>query len=219
MTSNQVLTGFSKGSHLPVDALMIMLHGLGADGHDFIDLVPEFTQTFNLKVLLPHAPAQALTIAAGEKVPSWYDILATGDNRIINQEQLKASVERVHTLVTQDANYGKVPIIIAGFSQGGAVALECLMTLPLDFTGCLAMSTYLINTPAPAKDHRNGNTPILMQHGKQDPVVHYPLGERSAETLKAQGFSVQWESYAMQHQVCLPQLKAIQNWLNTLLSP
>lgn len=197
---------------------MVMLHGLGADGHDFVDLVPEFTQQFNLKVLLPHAPAQALTIAAGEKVPSWYDILATGDNRIINQEQLKSSVQRVHTLITQDPEYEKVPVIIAGFSQGGAVALECLTTLPLHFKACLAMSTYLINTPAPASEHRNGKTPILMQHGRQDPVVHYHLGERSAETLKAQGFDLQWQSYAMQHQVCLPQLKAIQAWLNTLLS-
>lgn len=197
---------------------MVMLHGLGADGHDFVDLVPEFTQQFNLKVLLPHAPAQALTIAAGEKMPSWYDILAMGDSRVINQDQLKASVQRVQSLITQDPEYEKVPLIIAGFSQGGAVALECLMTLPLHFKGCLAMSTYLINTPGPAHEHRNGKTPILMQHGQQDPVVQYPLGSRSAEALKAKGFNLQWESYTMQHQVCLPQLKAIQNWINGLLS-
>lgn len=217
MENTQPLIGFSKSSQQPVDALMVMLHGLGADGYDFIDLVPEFTQQFNIKVLLPHAPTQALTIAAGEKVPSWYDILATGDNRVINQDQLKISVQTVHNLILNDSSYGTVPVIIAGFSQGGAVALESFMTLPFAFAGCLAMSTYIINDPDKADRHINGNRPILMQHGLQDPVVNYTLGQRSAERIKAQGFSLEWQSYAMQHQVCIPQLKSLQTWLNHLI--
>ena len=94
------------------------------------------------------------------------------------------------------------------------MALECFTTLPFTFAGCLAMSTYLVNPVGPAASHRNGDRPILMQHGRQDPVVHYALGQRSAEQLQKQGFSVQWESYTMQHQVCLPQIKAISNWIN-----
>lgn len=214
-----MLTAYSQSAHQPVDALVILLHGLGADGHDFVDIVPELSHNFNLKVLLPHAPVQPLTIAAGEPVASWYDILSTGSKRVINPEQLAHSVSRVHQII-QTHHHAPTPLFIAGFSQGGAVALECFSHLPLTFTGCLAMSTYLIHPPEQAIEHHpNRHTPLLMQHGTQDPVVPYHLGETSANTLKNAGFQVQFESYPMQHQVCLEQLKAIQQWLDHLLSP
>lgn len=215
-----MLTAYSRSDQHPIDGVMILLHGLGADGHDFVDLVPEFSKHFNLKVLLPHAPVQPLTIAAGEAVSSWYDILSTGQKRVINQEQLAHSVSRVHQIIQAQSLDADTPLLIAGFSQGGAVALECFSHLPVTFSGCLAMSTYLINPPTqPSEGHPNGKTPVLMQHGIQDPVVPYALGEQSAQRLQEQGFLVDFESYPMQHQVCLEQLKSIQHWLHTLLTP
>lgn len=215
-----MLTAYSRGAQHPVDAVMVLLHGLGADGHDFVDLVPEFSQSLNLKVLLPHAPVQPLTIAAGEPVTSWYDILSTGQKRVINQEQLAHSVSRVHHIIQDQQLDADTPLVIAGFSQGGAVALECFSHLPVTFSGCLAMSTYLINAPTLSpENHPNAQTPVLMQHGIQDPVVPYALGEQSAQRLQELGFHVNFESYTMQHQVCLEQLKSIQHWLHTLLTP
>ena len=213
-----MLTAYSQGKDRPIEALLILLHGLGADGHDFVDIIPELSPSHNIKALLPHAPVQPLTLAGGEPISSWYDIITTGTPRIINQDQLAQSRERIHQLILQDESYGKVPLIMAGFSQGGALALECFLHLPLDFAGCLAMSTYLINPPQQAANHRNGKRPLLIQHGIQDPVVPYTLGENAAETLADLGFEVDWQSYPMQHQVCMPQLQATRQWLKQQLS-
>ncbi len=210
------LIRYSRSADAPVDGVMVLLHGLGANGYDFADLIPEFTRqsAFNLKVILPHAPMRPLTIAGGERVPSWYDILAMAESRIVNEEQVKISVKMVADLLQEALKeVNAQQLLLAGFSQGGAIALESFLTLPQTVGGCLAMSTYTLHDPAGAAGHPNQQTPILMQHGTQDPVVQYPLGQRSAKSLQAAGFQLQWQEYPMQHQVCESQIVAIREWV------
>ncbi len=211
------LVTYSRSAEHPVDAVMVLLHGLGASGHDFADMAAEFVSApYNLKLILPHAPTRPLTIAGGEVVPSWYDILSTGQTRVLNEEHVKQSVNTVHTLLQEEDN--TLPHFVAGFSQGGAVALESFLTLPVTLSGGLAMSTYVPGEVCEAKNHQNEQTPILMQHGSFDPVVPFELGQSSAQRLKAAGFDVTFESYPMQHQLCLPQIRAIRQWLTPLVS-
>lgn len=210
------LIRYSQSATAAIDGVMILLHGLGANGYDFADLIPAFTynSALNLKVILPHAPARPLTIAGGERVPSWYDILAMAEQRIVNEDQVKESVKMVGELLQSAlSEVSASQLLLAGFSQGGAIALESLVTLPQTVAGCLAMSTYTLHDPPAAAGHPNQHTPILMQHGTLDPVVKFTLGQRSAQSLQAAGFQVTWQEYPMQHQVCDPQILQIRDWV------
>lgn len=210
----------ASSTNLPFDASVIILHGLGASGDDFVDLIPDLVQglPLNLRFVMPHAPVRPLTVAGGEPVPSWYDILAMAETRKVNSEHVSTSLTTVEQLLTE-AQACSQQLILAGFSQGGAIALESFLKLPIKLTGCLAMSTYTLSTPTDAAGHLNQHTPLLMQHGLYDQVVPLRLGERSAEGLKAAGFKLEWQTYPMQHQLCLPQVLAIRKWLNGCLLP
>lgn len=215
------LIRYSRSASAPIDGVMVLLHGLGANGYDFADLIPAFTATssFNLKVILPHAPVRPLTIAGGEAVPSWYDILAMAEHRIVNEDQVQHSVQMVGELLQSAlTEVSASQLILAGFSQGGAIALESFLTLPQAVGGCLAMSTYTLHDPPPAAGHPNQQTPILMQHGSLDPVVKFSLGQRSAKSLQTAGFQLSWQEYPMQHQVCDAQILQIRDWVIARLS-
>lgn len=194
-------------------AAVIWLHGLGASGHDFEPVVPELglPQDAAVRFLFPHAPEMPVTINGGMSMPAWYDIKAMDIDRVVDTEQLKASADAVARMVDREIERG-IPanrIIIAGFSQGGAVAYELGLSYPEQLAGILALSTYFAtaNTLEPADANRG--IPINVYHGTFDPVVPESLGRRSVEQLQSLGHQPRYETYPMEHSVCLEEVQDI----------
>lgn len=204
------------------DASVIWLHGLGASGNDFQPIVPELHLPAELKVrfIFPHAPEQAVTVNGGHAMPSWYDILSMeSSGRSINQEQLQTSVANVRHVVEQEIQRGIAPerIILAGFSQGGAVAYHVALTHPVALGGLMALSTYMPLAEALPAQAQHPDLPIFVMHGTQDPVVPEGLGKEALSTLDKMGYTYRYESYPMEHQVCLEQIRDIGKWLGGVL--
>ena len=205
------------------DASIIWLHGLGADGHDFEPIVPELRLPADKRVdfIFPHAPIRPVTVNMGMTMRSWYDILAMTEVRKINPEQLRESCQQLKDFIDAEIASGvdSSTIIIAGFSQGGAVALNTAPCYPQPLGGILALSTYQ-PTPEWVTTHRaeeNTATPIFMAHGTQDPVVPIALAELAKGELESQGYAVDWRSYSMPHAVCPQQINDISGWLLKVL--
>ncbi|MDN3556578.1 alpha/beta hydrolase [Halomonas maura] len=206
----------------PADACVFILHGLGADGHDFEPLVPALSlpEAASVRFILPHAPRLAVTINGGMVMPAWYDIKEMSLDRRVDEAQLKASAARIQALVHEQIQHG-IPaerIILAGFSQGGAVAYQAALTFPERLGGLLAMSTYLATAdslePAPA----NRELPIEIHHGHLDPVVPEVLGRAACDRLSAMGYPVHYRQYPMAHAVCPQQVADIGPWLSERLA-
>lgn len=199
---------------------IIWLHGLGADGNDFAPLVPHLTPPVAVRFVFPHAPQIPVTINGGMRMPAWYDILNMSIDREVDETQLRASASAVHQLVEREIERGIAPenIILAGFSQGGAVAYEAALTYAKPLGGLLALSTYLATKDSIALNQANKSLPILVQHGTQDPVVPEALGAQAYAWLKQQGYIVNYQTFAMQHQVCAEQVQAINLWLQEVLA-
>jgi phospholipase/carboxylesterase len=200
---------------------VIWLHGLGSDGHDFASLVPELNlpSTLNLRFIFPHAPSMAITINNGYVMPAWYDIFELSLDRKIDVAQLRASAEQVHALIEREIGRG-VPsekIIIAGFSQGGAVAYEAALSFTKPLAGLLALSTYFATHETLIENAANKSISILIQHGSEDAVVDEVLGQRAYRQLLDRGYAVQYESYPMEHTLCGEQVDAIAKWLQERL--
>lgn len=200
-----------------VTGAVIWLHGLGADGNDFVPVVRELRlpATLNLRFVFPHAPSIPVTINNGYVMPAWYDIYEMTLDRKVDVAQLRASAEQVHALIAREIERG-VPsekIVIAGFSQGGAVAYEAALSFAKPLAGLLALSTYFATHETVVEDAANKNIPILIQHGSADPVVHEVLGQRAYRQLKDRGYTVQYESYPMEHTLCGEQVDAIGKWM------
>ena len=196
---------------------VIWLHGLGADGNDFVPVVRELhlPVTLSLRFIFPHAPSLPVTINNGHVMPAWYDIVEMTLDRKIDVTQLRASADQVHALIEREIERG-VPsekIVIAGFSQGGAVAYEAALSYAKPLAGLLALSTYFATHETVVEDSANKNIPILIQHGSADPVVNEVLGQRAYRQLTDRGYAVQYESYAMEHTLCGEQVGAIGKWL------
>lgn len=205
------------------DAAIIWLHGLGADGHDFESIVPQLRLPPSLAVrfIFPHAPIRPVTINMGYEMRSWYDILSMAEVREINPQQLQESCDQLEVLIEQEMSRG-IPserIIIAGFSQGGAVALTTVLSYEKPLAGIMALSTYLPLADKVAQDKSSANAkiPVFMGHGTQDPVVAHALGESTREQLKGWGYPVEWHEYAMPHAVCLEEIEDISAWLAKVL--
>ncbi|MGH8540232.1 MAG: alpha/beta hydrolase [Stenotrophobium sp.] len=205
-------------------AAVIWLHGLGADGHDFVPIVPELElpENHGIRFIFPHAPVRPVTINNGMAMRAWYDILSL--TRMDRQDEtgIRDSARIVQGLIQHelDAGIAANRIVIAGFSQGGAIALYTALRYSQRLAGLLPLSTYLplhdrLATEASAA---NRELPILMCHGTFDPVLPYMLGESSCEILRAQGYAVDWRSYPMQHQVCAEEIEAIGGWLWQILA-
>ena len=201
------------------DAAVIWLHGLGADGNDFVPIVPMLglPQAHGLRFIFPHAPVRPVTLNGGMPMRAWYDIKSLTAEGREDAEGIAESARRVEGLIAQQRDAGIHPdrIVIAGFSQGGAVALHTALAYPLRLAGLLALSTYL-----PLRDrleeHRhdaNQDVPILMMHGDFDAVVVPAFGTRSRDRLLEAGYQVQWKQYPMEHQVCPEQITDIGRWL------
>ncbi len=201
---------------------VIWLHGLGANGHDFEPIVPDLGLSDDLAVRLifPHAPERPVTINNGFVMPAWYDILEMTLDRKIDVAQIQQSSEQICDLIKQQNEQG-VPtenIVIAGFSQGGAVAYHTALSHQEKLAGLLTLSTYLATVNEIDYSEANKDILIKIDHGTHDPVVPEILGQRAMAELKAKGYNVSYSTYPMAHQVCMPQIKAIGEWLNKVLN-
>jgi phospholipase/carboxylesterase len=206
---------------LAASGAIIWLHGLGSDGHDFASLVPELQvpENINLRFIFPHAPSIPVTINQGYVMPAWYDILEMSLDRKVDAAQLCASAKQVHALIEREILRG-VPsdkIIVAGFSQGGAVAYEAALSFAQPLAGLLALSTYFATFETVVAQAENKSIPILIQHGSADPVVSEVLAQRAYRQLTERGYKVEYESYAMEHSVCAAQIKVMSRWLQARL--
>lgn len=198
-------------------AAVIWLHGLGASGHDFEPVVPELGLPADAAVrfIFPHAPNLPVTINGGMSMPAWYDIKAMDIDRVVDTEQLRASADAVGKLIEQEIARG-IPaekIVIAGFSQGGAVAYELGLSYPQRLGGILALSTYFATADTVQPSGANADVPINVYHGTFDPMVPESLGVRSVEALKAMGYDPAYQTFPMEHSVCLEEVQDIGRFL------
>ena len=203
-------------------AAVIWLHGLGASGSDFVPIVPELQLPADIPVrfVFPHAPNLPVTVNGGYVMPAWYDILDMSLERIVDEPQLLASASYVHDLIARQVASG-IParhIVIAGFSQGGAVAYQAALTYPEKLAGLLCMSTYLATADSLAPSPANRDLPITVMHGRQDPVVPEALGKQACAALADLGYHPDYLSYNMEHQVCPRQIADISAYLQRWLS-
>jgi phospholipase/carboxylesterase len=198
-------------------ASVIWLHGLGASGHDFEPVVPELGLPADAAVrfIFPHAPNLPVTINGGMRMPAWYDIKAMDIDRVVDKEQLMASSDAVARLVDQEIERGvkSEKIVIAGFSQGGAVAYELGLTYPKRLAGIIALSTYFATAKTVKVSEANRGIPIKVYHGTFDPMVPESLGQMSVEKLKELGFSPSYQTFPMEHSVCMEEIVDIGSFL------
>lgn len=205
-------------------ASVIWLHGLGADGHDFASIVPQLHLPDKLAVrfIFPHAPIRPVTLNAGMEMRAWFDLYGLGATHKHDEAGIALANEQLLVLIdeerAQDIPANK--IVIAGFSQGGALALYTGILYPEKLAGIMALSTYL-PIPEHLEDYHlpalNVNTPIYMAHGNMDTVIAMELGEMSRDRLVKLGFSVEWHSYHMMHSVCAEEIHDIAYWLSRVL--
>lgn len=201
-------------------AAIIWLHGLGADGHDFEPIVPELglPRAKAVRFVFPHAPVQPVTINGGARMRAWYDV--THDGRQ-DAAGIRASQARIEALLARERARG-VPsgaIVLAGFSQGGAIALQTSLRHPERLAGVLALSTFLPlpDTLEPEATPANRDVPIFLAHGAQDPVIPLSWAARSRDHLTALGYPVEWHEYRMPHSVCAEEIADVGRWLARVL--
>jgi phospholipase/carboxylesterase len=205
-------------------ASVIWLHGLGADGSDFVPIVPELglPPRLAIRFVFPHAPIRAVTINNGMRMRAWYDIAAADLNNRADLAGVRQSASQLEALVERERTRGIAAekIVLAGFSQGGAIALYAGVRYRERLAGIMALSTYLIGPDALATDASPANAPvpIFMAHGTADPVVRLAWGEASRRLLEAQGYPIEWHSYPMEHSVCIEEVRAIGAWLMRVLA-
>lgn len=200
---------------------VIWLHGLGADGNDFVPILPELVRSGwpTIRFVFPHAPVRAVTINGGARMRAWYDIVGMDLASRADTAGVNESVAQVQELIDRQIDRG-VPasrIILAGFSQGGAITLTYGLRAATPLAGLVALSTYL---PDPANAAAQlapaaASQPVFMGHGSSDPVVALALGEQSMAALRSLGFAVQMHRYPMQHSVCGEEIADLADWLET----
>ncbi len=206
------------------DACVIWLHGLGADGHDFEPVVPELglPPALSVRFVFPHAPSMPVTLNGGYIMPAWYDFWQTPDGRIAHDEaSIRRSARQIHLLIEQQVMHGIAParMVLAGFSQGAAMALHCGLRHDQTLAGMVALSGYLLlperleaeMTPAGRR------TPVFMAHGTHDDVVPCAAGVHARERLMRAGCDVTWREWPMMHQVCEDEIRAIGRWITARL--
>ena len=205
----------------PVDASVIWLHGLGADGHDFEPIVPELRLPGDAAVrfVFPHAPVIPVTINGGMPMRAWYDILELSVERHADKAQLSASARAVTALIDREIERGveSTRIVLAGFSQGGAVAYEAALLYPRPLAGLLALSSYFATAGSFVPHEANADLAVLVCHGTHDPVVPESLGHSSYQTLLAMGHPVEYRTYPIGHEVCLEEIQDVARWLGARL--
>ncbi len=205
------------------DAAVIWLHGLGADGSDFEPIVEQLQlpSHYAIRFIFPHAPVRPITINQGYQMPGWYDISSLS---IVEQEDetgIKESSAILKELCEEQEASGidASRIVVAGFSQGGAIALHCGCRYPRPLAGIMALSTYLPLPESTADEisETANEIPIFMAHGRQDEVVAYEYGKQSMAQLESEEMEVHWHEYDMGHSVCLEEIQHIRQWLTETL--
>jgi len=205
-------------------AAVVWLHGLGADGHDFEPLVPElgWPGAPDLRFVFPHAPVRPVTINGGMPMRAWYDIVSLSTDRDQDQAGIADSVNRAAALVRREIGRGIAAerIVVAGFSQGGAIAVQLALRFPERLAGLIALSTYLLLGRRLVREAHPSNSalPVFVGHGTHDPMVPCRLGEQLAEQLSALGHVVSRHQYAMAHAVCPEEVADLRNWLRVRFS-
>lgn len=202
-------------------ASVIWLHGLGASGHDFEPVVPELGLPSDAAVrfIFPHAPNLPVTINGGMRMPAWYDIKAMDLDRVVDTEQLRASSNAVARLVNQEIERGVASknIVIAGFSQGGAVAYELGLSYPEPLGGIIALSTYFATASTVTLSRANQSIPIRVYHGTFDPMVPESLGRTSVQKLEELGLKPLYQTFPMEHSMCVEEIVEIGRFLKQQL--
>lgn len=205
----------------PANATVILMHGLGADGNDFVPMVSELQlpSTMAVRWIFPNAPSIPITINGGYVMPAWYDIKEMNIDRKIDNAQLIASAEQIRLLIDRETDRG-IPserIVLAGFSQGGAVAYQTALTYMLPLAGLLCLSTYFATRETITPNSANRKIPIFICHGSQDPMVPARMGLDAKKQLSAMGYDVEYRDYPMGHAVCAQEIADISRWLQRVL--
>jgi len=202
---------------------VIWLHGLGADGHDFEPIVPELDlpDALAVRFVFPHAPMQPVTINGGAVMRAWYDVYALEGERREDADGVRASQAKVEELIACENARG-VPatrLVLAGFSQGGAIALQTGLRHGERLAGIMALSTYLpvASTLAAEASAANRTVPIFMAHGLDDPLIPIERAAMSRRRLEAAGYAVEWHEYPMAHAVCMEEIADVSAWLQRVL--
>lgn len=198
---------------------VLWLHGLGADGHDFAPIVPELVRPHwpAIRFVFPHAPVQPITINNGVPMRAWYDIVSADFRSRADSAGVDASIVELELLIEREIARG-IPaerILLAGFSQGGAVILSALLRRTRPLGGLIALSTYLPDPANAAAARVPGaiSVPVFMAHGTHDPVIPVAIARDTAQTLETLGLPVEWHTYTMAHQVCAEEMHALGEWL------
>lgn len=206
------------------DSCVIWLHGLGADGHDFEPIVPELRlpAAMNTRFLFPHAPMMPVTINQGFVMRAWYDIRTADIGAEADEKGIRAAAELVSGMIDAQIENGILPerIVLAGFSQGGAIVLHAGLRYPARLAGIMALSTYLplAQTLEAEKSEDNADTPIFMAHGSEDPVIPVDLAYKSLKRLEQQQYKVEWHEYnGMPHSVSEQEIYHVAEWLEKVL--
>jgi phospholipase/carboxylesterase len=202
---------------------VIWMHGLGADGHDFEPIVPELVGPGerSLRFVFPHAPIRPVTINNGYSMRAWYDIIGIDRQSRQDEAGIRGSDAGVRALIRRENERG-IPtdrIVLAGFSQGSAMALFSGTRYPEKLAGLMGLSGYMVLAPKfdAERDNANQTVPIFLAHGTQDPVVPLQLGEDTHQLLEATQYSVEWHTYPMGHSVCPEEIADIAEWLRRVL--
>ena len=202
---------------------IIWLHGLGADGHDFEPVVPEIVRPGSraLRFIFPHAPVRPVTLNGGMPMRAWYDVRGLDRHSAQDELGIRAADAAVCALIRRENERGIAPnrIVLAGFSQGGAMALYTGARFGERLAGVMALSCYMVLAATFAAEHQAANqqTPIFMAHGRQDPVLDIGMGKAACSLLVAAGYAVEWHDYPMAHSVCAEELTAIASFLQKVL--
>jgi phospholipase/carboxylesterase len=199
----------------PPQAAVLWLHGLGADGHDFEPIVPELRLAKPVRFVFPHAPVRPVTINNGMRMRAWYDIFQFGPGREDDQG-IRASQKLLEKMIEEQPTE---KVILAGFSQGGAIALQTALRYPKKLAGVMALSTYLPlrATLAAERSAANADIPIFMAHGSHDDIIPIRRAVESRDFLRQLQFNIEWHEYPMPHSVCGEEVGDISAWLSRLL--
>jgi len=217
LTAIEITTGIN-----PTHSV-IWMHGLGADGHDFVPIAQmlDLPTGIPLRFVFPHAPLRAVSINGGLRMRAWYDIKYTNLDKGEDESGLRASEQAIATLIEQENQRGiaSKKIVLAGFSQGGVMALQTGLRYPEKLAGMMVLSAYLplANTTLQEAHPTNRETPIFMAHGEHDSIVPIDLALASRQHLGAEHYAVEWHQYPMAHSLCDQELTDISRWLSKVL--
>jgi phospholipase/carboxylesterase len=200
-------------------AAVVWLHGLGADGHDFEPIVPwlRWPGAPSVRYVFPHAPVRPVTVNGGMQMRAWYDIRGFQIDRDQDEDAILESMDQATALVRREQERGIAAerILVAGFSQGGAIAIQCALRYPERLAGLIALSTYMLRADHLQSERHAANhgLPVFQGHGRSDPIVPLRLGQDASARLQALGHPVDWHEYPMQHAVCPEEIQHIAAWM------